>query len=87
MSATVPSPARPFMLDDAAGTRKFTVAEYHRLIDADILRPEDRVELLEGYVVYKQDHVTLPPADGPFPRWRGRRHSPRPTSRRSATRG
>lgn len=73
MSAMVPSAADPFTLDDAAGTRKFTVKEYRRLIDADILRPEDRVELLDGYVVYKQDHVTLPPADGPFPQWRGLR--------------
>lgn len=77
MSTAVPSPPRPWMLEDAAGTRKFTVSEYRRLGDAGILTPDDRVELLDGYVVYKQDHVTPPPPTEPFPQWRGlRRWSP-----------
>jgi Uma2 family endonuclease len=33
--------------------RKFTVAEYHRMIDAGILTDEDQVELLENNVVLK----------------------------------
>jgi Uma2 family endonuclease len=33
--------------------RKFTVDEYHRMIDAGILTDEDRVELLENNVVLK----------------------------------
>lgn len=36
-----------------SGIRQFTVDEYHRLIASGILTDEDRVELLEGYVVAK----------------------------------
>ncbi len=31
--------------------RKFTVAEYHRMVEVGILHPDDHVELLEGDVV------------------------------------
>lgn len=31
--------------------RVFTVEEYHRMVDAGILREDDRVELLEGEIV------------------------------------
>jgi Uma2 family endonuclease len=41
--------------------RRFTVAEYHRLIDAGILDEDDRVELLEGWIVSKMAHN--PPHD------------------------
>jgi Uma2 family endonuclease len=53
-----------------AGTRRFTIEEYDRLIDAGILGPDDKVELLDGYILLKMDHVDPPPADGPFPEWR-----------------
>src|SRR5262249_14650847 len=33
--------------------RRFTVDEYHKMIETGILNDEDRVELLEGYVVEK----------------------------------
>ena len=33
--------------------RRFTVAEYHRLIQTGILTDEDKVELLNGYLVLK----------------------------------
>lgn len=33
--------------------RRFTVDEYHRMIESGILNDEDKVELLEGYVVEK----------------------------------
>src|SRR5947209_2791475 len=68
MSATLPPPSRSFRLEDATGTRRFTVNEYHRMIDGGVLAEGEPVELLEGYVVYKLDHVT-PPAGGPFPAW------------------
>jgi Uma2 family endonuclease len=55
---------------ELAGTRRFTVDEYHRLGEAGILGPEDKVELLDGYVLYKRDYPELTPSDGPFPDWR-----------------
>src|SRR6266542_1807938 len=42
---TAPPPPGP--------VRQFTVAEYHRLIQTGILTDEDKVELLNGYVVHK----------------------------------
>jgi hypothetical protein len=33
--------------------RRFSVKEYHRMIDSGILTDEDRVELLEGWIVPK----------------------------------
>jgi Uma2 family endonuclease len=42
--------------------RRFTVDEYHQMIDAGILDETDRVELLEGYVVLKMPRN--PPHDG-----------------------
>ena len=32
---------------------RFTVEQYHRLGDLGVLTPEDRVELLEGWIVRK----------------------------------
>src|SRR5947209_5857500 len=42
--------------------RRFTVDEYHRMIQAAILTEDDPVELLEGLVVPKMPHN--PPHDG-----------------------
>jgi Uma2 family endonuclease len=41
--------------------RRFTVAEYHEMIQRGILGEEDHAELLEGYVVTKMPHN--PPHD------------------------
>jgi Uma2 family endonuclease len=41
---------------------RFTVEQYHRLIDNGVLTTEDRVELLEGWIVDKMPHN--PPHDG-----------------------
>jgi hypothetical protein len=41
--------------------RRFTVAEYHQMIQAGILTEEDRVELIEGWIVPKMPHN--PPHD------------------------
>lgn len=60
-------------LSQLAGTRQFTVGEYHRLIDTGILGKYDKVELLEGYVVYKADYPELQPTDTAFPQWRALR--------------
>src|SRR5262245_43140573 len=63
--ATKPHPIFP----QFAGTRRFTSDEYHRLVDAGILGPVDRVELLDGYITYMADRIQLP-TDTMFPEWR-----------------
>jgi Uma2 family endonuclease len=39
-----------------AGFRRFTVAEYHKLIDVGVLTENDNLELLDGYLVEKMPH-------------------------------
>src|SRR6266542_3343693 len=39
-----------------AGFRRFTVPEYHKLIELGILTENDNVELLDGYLVEKMPH-------------------------------
>jgi Uma2 family endonuclease len=39
-----------------AGFRRFTVAEYHKLIEIGVLTENDRLELLDGYLVEKMPH-------------------------------
>lgn len=68
MTPAVAAPGRQ-MFPELAGTRRFTVDEYHRLVADGILGPNDKVELLGGFVLYKRDHVD-PPADPLFPGWR-----------------
>ena len=45
--------ATPVTYGDAASMARFSVARYQRMIEAGILTPEDKVELLENYVVLK----------------------------------
>jgi Uma2 family endonuclease len=52
-----------------AGSHRLTVAEYHRLVEHAVLTTNDKVELLDGYVLYKLDHVKLPPPSLYFPQW------------------
>lgn len=51
MSATAAVTPPPFQAMTAF--RKFSVAEYQKLIDTGVLTDEDRVELLENYLVLK----------------------------------
>jgi Uma2 family endonuclease len=44
-----------------AGLHRFSVAEYHKLIDVGILTEDDDVELLDGYLVHKMSRN--PPHD------------------------
>jgi Uma2 family endonuclease len=44
-----------------AGFRRFSVTEYHRLIEIGILTEDDNLELLEGYLVHKMSRN--PPHD------------------------
>jgi Uma2 family endonuclease len=59
MSAATATPAT-YGLDAAIAT--FSVARYQRMIEAGILTAEDKVELLENYVVLKMPRN--PPHDG-----------------------
>lgn len=49
----MPVAVRPATYGGSESFRKFTVAEYNRMIAAGILDDEDAVELLEGHVVLK----------------------------------
>jgi Uma2 family endonuclease len=44
-----------------AGFRRFSVTEYHRLIELGVLNEDDNLELLEGYLVHKMSRN--PPHD------------------------
>lgn len=51
-TAPVKLPLRATM----AGFRRFTVAEYHKLIEIGVLTENDALELLDGYLVEKMPH-------------------------------
>lgn len=48
-----PTTATPVTYGHDASIAKFSVARYQRMIETGILTPEDKVELLENYVVLK----------------------------------
>jgi Uma2 family endonuclease len=43
----------PATYSDAASIARFSVARYQKMVEAGILTPDDKVELLENYVVLK----------------------------------
>lgn len=49
------------LLGTLAGFRRFSVAEYHKLIDIGLLTENDNLELIEGYLVLKMSRY--PPHD------------------------
>jgi Uma2 family endonuclease len=60
---TAPSPFIGLALGSrVASFRRFTVPEYHRLIDIGILTEDDDLELLDGHLVRKMSRK--PPHDG-----------------------
>jgi Uma2 family endonuclease len=52
----MPPTATPVTYGLDASIARFSVARYQRMIETGILTPEDRVELLENYVVLKMPH-------------------------------
>jgi Uma2 family endonuclease len=46
------APSLP-LLGTQAGFRRFSVPEYHKLIEIGVLTEDDNLELLEGYLVHK----------------------------------
>jgi Uma2 family endonuclease len=73
MSAIVPPLPRPFQLADAAGTYQFSAEQYHRLLDAGILREGEPAELLDGYIVKTRDRDAGRSGSALFPQWSGLR--------------
>jgi hypothetical protein len=58
----MPSPTIHLPLQGTmAGFRRFSVAEYHKLIEIGILTEDDNLELLEGYLVHRMSRN--PPHD------------------------
>jgi Uma2 family endonuclease len=59
-TATKPRQSRPARPKPPASffLRQWTVAQYHDMIDKNILTPDDRVELLEGWIVEKMPQNT-----------------------------
>jgi len=57
---STPSLSLP-LLGAQAGFRRFSVGEYHRLIEIGMLTENDKLELLEGYLVHKMSRN--PPHD------------------------
>ncbi len=55
MTPTVP----PATYGRDPSTARFSVARYQRMIEAGIIKPEDKVELLENYVVLKMGRTPL----------------------------
>ncbi|MBX9583920.1 MAG: Uma2 family endonuclease [Gemmataceae bacterium] len=59
MNPTTHNPARPpAVIPAGAGFYRLSVADYHRMIAADILTEDDPVELLGGYLVTKMPQGT-----------------------------
>jgi Uma2 family endonuclease len=52
----------PVVAEPMRPVHRFSVEQYHRMIEAGILSEHDRVELLEGVIVEKMTHN--PPHDG-----------------------
>lgn len=52
-------PNPPTFVPAPGEVKRFTVEEYHRFIQAGAFHPEERVELLDGWMVYKVTHNPL----------------------------
>lgn len=46
-----PEPVRPASPSVGPSPRRFSVAEYHRMVEVGIIDPDERVELLDGVVI------------------------------------
>jgi Putative restriction endonuclease len=57
----IATPPQLPLLGTQAGFRRFSVPEYHRLIDIGVLTEDDNLELIEGYLVNKMSRN--PPHD------------------------
>src|SRR5436305_15301703 len=62
----MPATATPVTYGSDASIAQFSVARYQRMVETGILTPEDKVELLENYVVLKMPRN--PPHDNSIDR-------------------
>jgi Uma2 family endonuclease len=69
-ATATPPPTAHEPFGGISAVRRFSVEEYHRLIDAGIFTEQDRVELLDGYLIEK-DMVRPPEHDGPMDLFEG----------------
>ena len=55
MKSTLTNVAKPLerIVRDPFSVRRFSVAEYHKMLEIGVLTPDERVELLEGWIVKK----------------------------------
>jgi hypothetical protein len=49
-------PDPPVFVPPPSSVKRFTVEEYHKAIEAQAVDADERVELLEGWIVYKVTH-------------------------------
>jgi Uma2 family endonuclease len=49
-------PDPPVFVPPPSSVKRFTVEEYHKAIEAEAVDADERVELLEGWIVYKVTH-------------------------------
>ena len=61
--STLAPVARPSerISNDPFWLRRFSVAEYHKMIESGVFNADDRVELLEGWIVKKNVAKSTPP--------------------------
>jgi Uma2 family endonuclease len=59
MSSVALPPIPPASAPPSTALRRFTVDEYHELIRIGMLKGDERVELLEGWIVHKMTHNPL----------------------------
>src|SRR5947207_11913240 len=59
MTVTTTVTVQPVTYGHDASIARFSVARYQRMIETGILTPEDKVELLENYVVLKMPRNPL----------------------------
>ena len=69
IATKAPPPLLTAWLADFAGSYRLSIDQYHALIEHAILTTDDKVELIGGHVLFKLDHVTLPPPGRFYPRW------------------
>lgn len=59
-AARITRQPKPILRQTLEQIHRFSVNEYHRMIDAGILSPDHKVELLDGWIINKMPQKPLP---------------------------